>query len=173
MGKQICDLLKRKGVKYHEVRSETGKISPESWKSLKVWEGRINQDCRDAVMLILWMRNKIILIKLIYYVLLQGEYINRKDWVSDIFKKKVVAAITSNNDNQRTNQPHRVKPDMAFLTLSVHLAFNAAWTGEGKITTVGVPNTFTISGNVPCNHSTVLAPPGAALLSIFFHFKRI
>lgn len=53
VGKLLCEYFTRKGVKYYAIRPNTAKVSGLAFKGLKAWEGRINQDQRDAVMLIL------------------------------------------------------------------------------------------------------------------------
>jgi len=53
VGKLICSYLQRKRIEYHEVKPSKAKVSAEEFKRLNLWKGRINQDMRDAIMLIL------------------------------------------------------------------------------------------------------------------------
>jgi hypothetical protein len=53
VGKLIVSYLERKQIPFDLVKPNRAKTTPEQFKAMKVWQGRINQDQIDAVMLIL------------------------------------------------------------------------------------------------------------------------
>lgn len=53
VGKLLVEYCKRKGIVCYEVKPTNAKLSDNYFKKLNIWNARINQDCRDACMLIL------------------------------------------------------------------------------------------------------------------------
>lgn len=52
VGKLIVEYCQRKGVVCHQVRPNGSKIAATAFAKMGLWKGRINQDMRDAVLLI-------------------------------------------------------------------------------------------------------------------------
>jgi hypothetical protein len=53
VGKLIAEYCRRKGIVCHLVKPTGSKIGAVAFAKMGLWQGRINQDCRDACLLII------------------------------------------------------------------------------------------------------------------------
>lgn len=52
VGKLIAEYCQRKGIVCHQIRPTGSKVGAVEFGKMNIWQGRINQDCRDACLLV-------------------------------------------------------------------------------------------------------------------------